>query len=144
MKPQQLSTPFWQNFSFPTVVDGVAEPIAMRERNPEVICFDRFSVVLGARQVLADGRAVELGSRAFDLLVVLLKGRGTVVSKETITKYVWPSTIVDESNLRFQVASLRKVLGDSRDLIKTVPGRGYLFVAGVGTAFARYDEPLLA
>jgi DNA-binding winged helix-turn-helix (wHTH) protein len=141
--PQQLDTPLWRDFSYPVDADRVREPIAILDRRPEVICFDRFCVVLGARQVFSDGRPVELSSRAFDILVVLLRARGTIVPKDTIIKYVWPSTIVDESNLRFQMATLRKALGDARDLIKTVPGRGYLFVVGAGVPSTQSKEPLL-
>jgi DNA-binding winged helix-turn-helix (wHTH) protein len=61
----------------------------------------------------------------------LVQARGTVVTKEVIARQVWPSTIVEESNLRFQMACLRKALGVDRDLIKTVPGRGYLLAADV-------------
>jgi DNA-binding winged helix-turn-helix (wHTH) protein len=48
-----------------------------------------------------------------------------VVEKEAIVSFVWPNTIVEESNLRFQMAALRKALGRDRDIIKTIPGRGY-------------------
>ena len=97
---------------------------------PETIYhFGGFRCSIGSRTLELDGQAVELGSRAFDLLVVLLQARGRVVSKNEITNAVWPSTTVDESNLRFQMACLRKALGSFRDAIKTVQGRGYLFVA---------------
>jgi DNA-binding response OmpR family regulator len=82
----------------------------------------------GARLLLRDGHPVEIGGRAFDLLLRLLRSRGTLVTKEEIVSYVWPCTVVDESNLRFQMASLRKALGGDRDVIKTIPGRGYLFI----------------
>src|SRR6185503_3226049 len=47
---------------------------------------------------------------------------------------VWPDVIVEESSLRFHMASLRKALGDGKDgarYIATLPGRGYCFVAPV-------------
>jgi DNA-binding winged helix-turn-helix (wHTH) protein len=91
--------------------------------------FRAFRVFSRSRTLLCEGRPVDIGGRAFDLLLVLLNARGEIVSKEEITRRVWPTTLVDESNLRFQVASLRKALGRDRDLIKTVSGRGYLFVA---------------
>jgi DNA-binding response OmpR family regulator len=97
----------------------------------EEVRFGRFWVIPGARQLFVDGRTVEVGSRAFDLLVVLLSARGTVVNKREIIDRVWPSTVVDESNLRFQMAALRRALGEYRDVIKTVPGRGYLFAVDV-------------
>jgi DNA-binding winged helix-turn-helix (wHTH) protein len=114
-------------------------PVRGSDDGDSVIRFRRFSVHLGARLVLCDGRSVELGSRGFDLLVVLLKARGAVVSKNEIMHYVWPSMIVDDGNLRFQMAALRKALGKDRDLIKTVTGRGYLFATEVATGPA---EPL--
>jgi DNA-binding winged helix-turn-helix (wHTH) protein len=76
--------------------------------------------------LLLDHREVEIGSRAFDLLAVLLEARGQVVVKSHIIQKVWPFTIVEECNLRFQMGVLRKALGRHRDLIKTIPGRGYM------------------
>lgn len=96
-----------------------------------VLRFRRFVVIPNARELLADGRPIDIGSRAFDLLVVLLRARGQIVSKADILKHVWPSTTVEESNLRFQMTSLRAVLGRDRDVIKTIPGRGYVLVADV-------------
>jgi DNA-binding winged helix-turn-helix (wHTH) protein len=84
--------------------------------------------LLPSSRILLKGRApVAIGSRAFDILNVLLQARGCIVGKREIVKAVWPTTIVEESNLRFQVAQLRKALGEDQDLIKTIPGRGYLF-----------------
>ncbi|WP_421846315.1 response regulator [Novosphingobium sp.] len=102
-------------------VDGV--------RADPVLRFRRFTVLPNARQLLADGAPIELGSRAFDLLVVLLRSQGQIVTKAEIFSHVWPSTTVEESNLRFQMATLRTALGDDRDVIKTIPGRGYLLIA---------------
>ena len=83
----------------------------------------------GARSLEREGEPIDLGSRAFDLLMVLLRSRGNIVSKEEIMRYVWPSTFVEDANLRVQMACLRRVLGRDGDLIKTVPGRGYLAIA---------------
>jgi DNA-binding winged helix-turn-helix (wHTH) protein len=91
------------------------------------LAFEEFLLVPRSRVLLRNGRPVCLGSRAFDLLHALLKAAGTLVAKDELVKQVWPSTFVDESNLRFQMACLRKALGDCRHVIKTVPGRGYIF-----------------
>src|SRR5947209_1817974 len=85
--------------------------------------FRNFQVLPGERLLVRDGLPIDLGSRAFDLLLILLQSRGTVVSKNEIVQHVWPSTLVDESNLRFQMACLRRALGEDRDVIKTVQGR---------------------
>jgi DNA-binding winged helix-turn-helix (wHTH) protein len=90
------------------------------------LTFRGYRVYPSSRQVLLEDREISLGGRAFDLLVVLLRARGKLVSKDEIIHGVWPSTTVDDSNLRFQMATLRKALSINRDVIKTVPGRGYM------------------
>jgi DNA-binding winged helix-turn-helix (wHTH) protein len=101
-----------------------------------VISFGRFRVPPRARELLVDGRPVELGARAFDLLVVLIKAAGTIVPTREILNSVWPATTVEEANLKVQMWALRRALGEERDAIKTVHGRGYVFVSEVTTASA--------
>ena len=93
----------------------------------EVMSFGRFEVLPAARALLLDGENLVIGGRAFDLLVVLLRSRGRVVTKQDIMQSVWPTIFVDESNLRFQMGMLRKALRHERGRIKTIAGRGYLF-----------------
>lgn len=102
--------------------------------------FRNFQLLPGSRTLLRDGRPIDCGSRAFDLLHVLLLSRGNIVSKDDIVSHVWPSTFVEDSNLRYQVASLRRVLGADGDLIKTVQGRGYLFAADASESFGSHLE----
>ena len=99
--------------------------------DPDTIPFRRFRIYPNARRLTRNGVEIELGSRAFDVLIVLLRARGCVVSKEDMFRAVWPSTTVDEGNLRLQMTVLRKVLGPDRDMIKTIPGRGYLLADDV-------------
>lgn len=89
--------------------------------------FGRFRVLLRPRQLLSDGAPVELGTRAFDLLVVLLEADGSLVSKEELLSRVWSDVAVSEENLKVQVSALRKALGSDRDVIRTEFGRGYRF-----------------
>jgi DNA-binding winged helix-turn-helix (wHTH) protein len=103
----------------------------MDDRSPSateaVLEFDRFRVLVRRRQLLADGVPVELGTRAFDLLLVLIRAGGRLVSKDELLSQVWPNTVVGENNLQVQISSLRKVLGKDHDLIRTEFGRGYRF-----------------
>jgi DNA-binding winged helix-turn-helix (wHTH) protein len=110
-----------------------------RSDTGEEIRFGHFCAVPGARCLYANGQPIEIGSRAFDLLILLLHRRGTVVSKTEIMAQVWPSTTVDESNLRFQMATLRRALGAGREMIKTIPGRGYLLVTPQARPLERGD-----
>ncbi|WP_226583619.1 ATP-binding protein [Acuticoccus sediminis] len=96
--------------------------------------FGPFTLRPEQRTLLCDGTPVSLGGRAFDLLVVLLKRAGEIVSQRELIEKVWPDLVVEEGNLRVHVAALRKALddgtGDSR-YIETVPRRGYAFVSAV-------------
>jgi len=82
-----------------------------------------FELYPSERVLSAAGKPVELGARAFDMLVVLVESPGRLVTKATLLERVWPRLVVDENNLPAQVASLRRVLG--ADAIRTVPGFGY-------------------
>src|SRR5262249_24673436 len=77
---------------------------------------------------------IKIGTRAEDILSILIERAGDLVSKDEIIAKVWPGTIVEESNLTVQISTLRRFL-DERSAdgasIQTVPGRGYRFVAKV-------------
>jgi DNA-binding winged helix-turn-helix (wHTH) protein len=90
--------------------------------------FGRFRVLLRRRWLLANGVPVELGTRAFDLLLVLLEADGALVTKEELLNRVWPGIVVSEENLKVQICALRKALGADRNLICTEFGRGYCFI----------------
>jgi len=82
-----------------------------------------FEIYPSERMLCAAGKPVELGARAFDLLLVLIEQPGRLVHKNTLIERVWPRLVVDENNLPAQIASLRRVLGAGA--IRTVPGFGY-------------------
>ena len=98
--------------------------------------FGRFRLLLHRRELRADGVAVELGSRAFDVLMVLTEARGALVTKDEIMARVWPDTVVEENNLVVQISALRRALGRDRDFIRTVSGRGYRFTAEIRSSVA--------
>ncbi len=96
--------------------------------------FGRFELLPSERLLRESGKPVELGARAYDLLLVLTEQSGKLVSKSTLIERVWPRLVVDENNLPAQIASLRRVLGAGA--IRTVPGFGYRFEWPVTTASA--------
>jgi len=112
-----------------------------RPEIPVTIEFGRFKVVRHRRELLADGRPVELGGRAFDTLMALIDARGTVLDKNQLMSLVWPDRVVEENNLPAQIAVLRKVFGADRHLIRTVAGRGYQFTGEIHTATAAAPSP---
>ena len=88
----------------------------------------RFQIDLELRTLWCDSERVPLGSRAFDILAMVAKAGGRLVTKDELMDAVWPNTIVEENNIQVHLSALRKILGADRDLILTVPGRGYQLV----------------
>jgi adenylate cyclase len=109
----------------------------MRVQTSSAVRFDGFLLDLSAGGLFRldeSGNPIPLpiGSRAADLLGILVERRGELVSKQAIMDAVWPSTAVEENNLTVQISTLRRVLDAGRtggSCIQTVPGRGYRFVA---------------
>lgn len=93
---------------------------------PEEWRFGGFCLRPDQRLLLHGEQAVPLGARAFDLLLVLLQQRARAVPKDELIARVWPGRVVEEGNLKVQVAALRKALGAGA--IATLPARGYRFV----------------
>jgi predicted ATPase/DNA-binding winged helix-turn-helix (wHTH) protein len=85
----------------------------------------RFDIDLGTRRLQLDGQRVRLGSRAFDILAVVIAADGRLVMRDELMSAVWPGMIVEEGNIDVHMSALRKALGADRDLIVTVSGRGY-------------------
>jgi predicted ATPase/DNA-binding winged helix-turn-helix (wHTH) protein len=136
-------------FDFPAANSTIGSMDAAEA--PAAIEFGRFAVLPHRRELLAEGRPVELGGRAFDVLMALIEASGVVVSKDTLMEQVWPNRIVEENSLQAQISALRRAFGADRDLIRTIAGRGYQFageIRAVSTgpgaqATARTPQPTL-
>ena len=73
--------------------------------------FGRYKVIPSKREVLADGKPLQLGDRAFDVLMRLVEGRGALVAKNDLLKSIWPGQIVEENALQAQISALRSLTG---------------------------------
>ena len=96
------------------------------------------------KELTRAGSPIALGSRAADLLAILLRHAGQTVSKETLLAAVWPDRVVEENNLTVQLSALRRALEETTGgerLINTEAGRGYRFVAAVSPADAPPAAP---
>ncbi len=96
--------------------------------------FGEFHLYPSQRILRKNGQAVALGSRAFDMLVAMVERQGNVLTPEELMAIAWPGLRVEDSNVRVQIANLRRTLrrsGDGEDYIANVAGRGYCFVAPV-------------
>lgn len=98
--------------------------------------FGPFMLMPERQLLLQDGLPVRIGARALDLLTMLVERPGELVGKRALMARVWPDVVVDESNLKVNMAALRRALGagagdTAASCIATVTGRGYRFVAAV-------------
>ena len=96
--------------------------------------FDGYRLNPLKRLLSRGGDVVPLGSRAFDILVSLVRRRGEIVSRDELMAFAWAGLNVTESNVRVQMTHLRKELGcgeDGQRYIVSVASRGYSFVAPV-------------
>lgn len=97
--------------------------------------FGEFRLIPARQLLLRGGAPVHLGSRALTILTALVERRGELVTKDDLMAIVWPKLFVHESNLKVNMANLRRALGDTQKepiYVATVYGRGYQFVASVG------------
>ena len=86
------------------------------------------------RVFLRNDEPVSLTPKCFDLLVILVENSGHLLGKEELIERLWPGQFVEDSNLSFNISSLRKTLGEGqndRRFIETVPKKGFRFVATV-------------
>jgi DNA-binding response OmpR family regulator len=80
------------------------------------------------REVWSTGRPIELTEMEFDLLEMLIRSAGRVVSREEITAALFEREATPYDRfLDVHISHLRKKLEDGRRLIRTVRGVGYIF-----------------
>jgi predicted ATPase/DNA-binding winged helix-turn-helix (wHTH) protein len=101
----------------------------------------RLEVDIGRRELRAPGVQVPLRGRAFEIIEILVRSAGRLVTREELMHHVWPGAAVDVNTLDAHVSAVRKAFGPDRALLKTSYGRGYTLL---GTWTARQgDEPAL-
>jgi len=117
-------------------VDGVTDNTTTGH-DDQLVAFGPFRL-LRVRRLLSRGdEPLFLGSRAMEILLLLIERPGEIVSKTEIIRRVWPDTFVEEANLRVQIAGIRRALGDESAeplYLQTVAGRGYRFVGSLSNA----------
>ncbi|MVV49447.1 transcriptional regulator [Pseudomonas sp. PB120] len=108
---------------------------SVRDLNSDtVLQFGPYALHLRQRLILDGDRPLRMGGRALDILQVLVQRAGAVVSKDELIALVWPTSVVEEINLRVHIAALRRALGDGQNgqrYIVNIPQRGYSFIAPV-------------
>jgi len=79
---------------------------------PDTFRFGSFHLLAARRELRFNGAPVAIGSRAFDLLLALVRRRGQLATKDDLMAEVWSGRVVEENNLQAQISALRKVLSE--------------------------------
>ncbi|HTQ32876.1 MAG TPA: winged helix-turn-helix domain-containing protein, partial [Stellaceae bacterium] len=82
-------------------------------------------VDLSRRELRVRGAAIPVGSRAFEIIVMLSRAPGKLVTKDDLLDSVWPGAAVPDNTLQVHISAVRRALGPHRGLLKTEAGRGY-------------------
>jgi DNA-binding winged helix-turn-helix (wHTH) protein len=102
----------------------------------EVYQFREFTLDIGERRLSRREVPVHLPPKAHDLLVMLVRQPGRLLTKDELLARIWPNAFVEEGILTVHVSAVRKALGDDArppTFIETVSGSGYRFIAPVST-----------
>ena len=106
------------------------------EAQPERVVFSHFEVNLRSGELRKNGRKVRIQSLPFQLLTVLMERPNEVVTREELSRRLWPGdTFVDfEHSIGTAINKLRGALGDSAAeprYVETLPRRGYRFIGEI-------------
>ena len=107
-----------------TTPDRVAEQGAA----PRKVAFGEFFLDLDRGTLQKKGVDVPLRPKCFEVLCYLVGHHGVLLSKEELLDAVWVDVIVTEDSLTHCLIKVRRALGDeTKEMVRTVPRRGYLF-----------------
>ena len=132
------------------VHENIASASRPSLRRGTIATFGAFRLHVAERVLEKDGKPLKIGSRAFDILLMLLEHAPEIVGKRDLMQRAWGTHAVDDVSLRVHVAALRKRLGNGEPAgcyITNVPGRGYSFIGEVtwtGRGAIASDMPSVA
>ncbi|RQS24251.1 winged helix-turn-helix domain-containing protein [Burkholderia sp. Bp8998] len=105
---------------------------------PEAFSFGQTVVVRSRRELTHAGTRVEIGGRAFDLLIALVEARGMPVSRDALRANVWAGRVIEGNTVEARISIIRRALGGDKDAIATIEGFGYQFVAEITPVDANF------
>jgi TolB-like protein len=105
--------------------------------------FDGFVLdILRGTLLTAEGEAIQLRYKSFELLRLFVENAGRLLDRDTINRAVWPGAAVSDDNITQCVRDIRRTLGDdAQTIVKTVPRRGYVFAAKVSASRDEHAAP---
>jgi DNA-binding winged helix-turn-helix (wHTH) protein/tetratricopeptide (TPR) repeat protein len=102
----------------------------MSDKTSHIYEFENFRLDTRNPSLWRGGELVPISPKALEILILLVQKKGEIVSREDLLETVWKGSFVEEGNINYTVSLLRKTLGN-KDLVQTIPRRGYRFQADV-------------
>ena len=99
--------------------------------------FEEYAFDTDRRELHREADIVSVAPQVFDLLDYLIRNRERVVSKDHLINAIWNGRSVSDAALTTRLNAARSAIRDSGDeqrLIKTLPRKGFRFVATVREA----------
>ena len=91
------------------------------------------------RELRRGGAVVAMQPKVLEVLIFLLRHRDRAVTRDELLDAVWPDVVVGPSSLSRAIREVRKAIGDDgegREMVRTLSGHGFRFVAPVDDAVA--------
>jgi pimeloyl-ACP methyl ester carboxylesterase len=108
-----------------------------------VYIFGPFRLEADERRLLRDDSLVPLPAKAFDTLLLLVEGAGSLQRQQELIERLWPETFVEPNNLQYNVSLIRRALEGAPGVeLQTVRGQGYRLIADVVTSNLPGPGPL--
>jgi TolB-like protein/DNA-binding winged helix-turn-helix (wHTH) protein/Flp pilus assembly protein TadD len=109
-------------------LDSISKSVAEKGAAPRKFAFAEFVLDLDRGTLLKNEADVPLRPKCFEVLQYLVEHHGVLLSKQEILAAVWTGVIVTEDSLTHCLIEVRRALGDeTKEMVRTVPRRGYLF-----------------
>jgi two-component system alkaline phosphatase synthesis response regulator PhoP len=96
---------------------------------PEVVHIGDLIIDTARREVSSGGKIIDLRTQEFEVLLVLARHRGLVLTREQLLSLAWGFDFYGQTRtVDVHIAQIRRKLGDSRVTIETISGIGYKLV----------------
>src|SRR5262244_1122608 len=110
---------------YPRNASLVAAPASGSQDRRRIYLSGAWEIDCARRELRAQGVAVPIGSRAFDIIEMLVHAFGELVTKDDLIARVWSNAAIEDNTLQVHISAIRKAFGADRGMLKTVSGRGY-------------------
>lgn len=102
-------------------------------RSQDIVRFDEFAFDMSSLELHHNGVRIDLQRQPAQVLALLLRKPGALVTREELKEAVWKDRIVEfDGGLNYTIRHVRKALGDNANepsYVETLQGRGYRFIA---------------